>query len=483
MRRRRDADSFFQDFWAAAAVEDAEDAEDAFGWTEAETFFAELTGALGEGEDAGEAAPPGPIDAVVRLPSGKAYFFYGADYVRYDVKADKADAGYPKPIKGNWPGLWEKDVDAGIEWGNGKLYFFKGKEYVRYDITADAVDPGYPKPIKGNWPGLFEKDIDAAVNWGNGKAYFFRGDEYIRYDIAAGTADAGYPKKIAPNWPGLFARDLDDGVNWGNGKAYFFKGDEYVRFDIATDKVDPGFPAGIIGKWPGLHPASTCTCTDSGRKYSFGLVPTANLIGAQSCIKTRYGKLCCEGTTATSWAFSSAWTGVTRPGAAATATTAAVPTMWAQIGYRRMRTGGGTAIKTYRYWEVFGTIYNSLFEPASAPSDNVQHTYLCEVDTTSGKWTFNVDGASWKDFTDAAWVGTTGTRADYVGEILNETDDMPGTASNKCTFRECKKKSTGGSWVAAGLTSTNVGSSNAAEWGATRVSSTDMDIWDINPLP
>jgi hypothetical protein len=477
MRRRRDVDPFFQAFTSGVAVEDALAAE---GWDEAEAFFAELTGArpaagraFAGAEDTGEAAP-GPLDAAVILPSGKAYFFYGADYVRYDVKADKADPGYPKPIKGNWPGLWEKDVDAGIEWGNGKLYFFKGGEYFRYDIAADKVDPGFPKPIKGNWPGLFEKDIDAAVNWGNGKAYFFKGGQYIRYDIAKGTADAGYPKAIAGNWPGLFTADIDDAVNWGNGKAYFFKGDEYSRYDMAADKVDAGYPTPIAGKWPGLHPASTCTCTDSGRKYSSGLVPTADLIGAEASIKTRYGKLCCEGTTATSWAFTSAWTGVTRPG---------TPMMWAQIGYRRMRTVGGTAIKTYRYWEVFGTVYNSLFEPSAAPADNAQHTYRCEVDTSSGKWSFDVDGTNWKTFTDAAWVGKTGTRADYVGEIMNETDDMPGTDTNKCTFRDCKKKSTGGAYVAAGLTTANVSSSNAAEWGATRISATGMDIWDKNPNP
>jgi hypothetical protein len=42
--------------------------------------------------------------------------------------------------------------------GNGKAYFFKGNEYVRFDITTDKADPGYPKPIDSNhgmdYPGL-----------------------------------------------------------------------------------------------------------------------------------------------------------------------------------------------------------------------------------------------------------------------------------------------------------------------------------------
>ena len=477
--RRGDAELFFRDLTrgGGGGLLEADDGEAV---DEAEAFFAELTGmprpvrrAFGLSEDASEAAP-GPIDAVVMWTGGKAYFFYGPDYVRYDVAGDKVDPGYPKPIKANWTGLFEKDIDAGIEWGNGKTYFFKGDQYSRYDMTADAVDAGFPKKIKGNWPGLFEKDIDAAVNWGNGKAYFFKGSQYIRYDIAAGTADAGFPKPISGNWPGLFTSDIDDAVNWGNGKVYFFKGDEYSRYDIAADKADAGFPKQIPGNWPGLHPATSCACTDNGRRYSKGVVDTADLIATRANIKTRYAKLCCEGTSNTSWAFSTAWTGVTRPGAT---------TMWAQMGYTRMRTVGGTAINTYRYWETFGTVRNFRFEPAVAPADNSVHNYCVELDKATGRWTFQVDGTFWDSLTDADWVGKTGTRADYVGEIMNLTDDMSGIATNKCTYRNCHKKSSGGSWVDAGLTTGNVSSSDPAEWGATRISASGMDIWDKNPNP
>ncbi|MBV5337687.1 MAG: hypothetical protein J0653_07035, partial [Deltaproteobacteria bacterium] len=69
-------------------------------------------------------------------------------YVRYDMKSDRTDPGYPKPISNeNWPGVpWYDGIDAAVNWGNGKAYFFKGGEYVRYDVKADRVDPGYPKP-------------------------------------------------------------------------------------------------------------------------------------------------------------------------------------------------------------------------------------------------------------------------------------------------------------------------------------------------
>lgn len=191
-------------------------------------------------------------------PNGKAYFFKGSQYVRYDAKADQADPGYPVPIAGNWPGFppaFQEGVDAEVVWNRQKVYFFKGDQYLRYDIAADRVDPGYPLPIAGHWPGLWTNHIDAGVVWPNGKAYFFRGSQYIRYDIAKDKADPGYPADIKGGWPGFpssFAAGVDDAVVWNNGKAYFFKGSEYIRYDIAADKTDPGYPQPIAGNWRGL---------------------------------------------------------------------------------------------------------------------------------------------------------------------------------------------------------------------------------------
>ena len=148
------------------------------------------------------------IDAVVEWDDGKVYFFRGNQYLRYDIKTDRVDDDYPKPINQiNWSGLpWTSGIDAAVNWGNGKVYIFKGNEYVRFDIKTDKVDPGYPKTInQTTWPGLPWVDgIDAAVNWGNGKAYIFKGDQYVRYDLKLDKADEGYPKPInRKNWPGL----------------------------------------------------------------------------------------------------------------------------------------------------------------------------------------------------------------------------------------------------------------------------------------
>jgi hypothetical protein len=165
-------------------------------------------------------------DAVL-WPDGKVYFFNGAQYTRYDLGNGRTDDGYPRTIATSWPGWpssWSDGVDAAINWGDGKAYFFRGAEYLRFDIAADHVDSGYPLPIAGNWPGWPASwtSVDAAVMWNDGKAYFFRGAEYLRFDVAADHVDAGYPLPIAGHWDALFAT-VDQAIATGNGKAYFFR--------------------------------------------------------------------------------------------------------------------------------------------------------------------------------------------------------------------------------------------------------------------
>jgi hypothetical protein len=197
----------------------------------------------------------------------KVFMFFNQQYARYDRGNDAVDEGYPLPISGQWPGFagtgFELGVDAGVNWGNGKAFFFRGSQYLRYDIAADKVDDGYPLPIAGQWPGFseagFDGGISTAINWGDGNAYFFKDDKYLRYNIARDKVDDGYPLPIADFWPGFgpagFGSGIDAMLDWGNGKVYVFKGPNYLRFDKAGNKVDEGYPLPIAGNWPGVGEA------------------------------------------------------------------------------------------------------------------------------------------------------------------------------------------------------------------------------------
>ena len=176
--------------------------------------------------------------------------------------ADGVDAGYPKPIAGNWNGLpasFTSGIDAAfMRESNQKIYFFKGNQYARIDTTTSTMDAGYPKPIAGNWPGLpasFTSGIDAALQRkDNDKIYFFKGDQYVRFSAVADGVDAGYPTSLDPNWGGM-PDDFQEGIDaalWrdSNGAVYLFKGGQYVRFSDVPDGVDDGYPAplGLVAR-------------------------------------------------------------------------------------------------------------------------------------------------------------------------------------------------------------------------------------------
>ncbi|MGB1283008.1 MAG: hemopexin repeat-containing protein [Polaribacter sp.] len=203
------------------------------------------------------------LDAAVWAnKNGKVYFFQGNKYLRVNPNNNwEVDNGYPKPIAGNWngfPASFANGVDAAVgNDKNNKIYFFKGNEYIRVNPNNNwNVDAGYPKPIAGNWPGFpanFANGIDAAIWSGtNEKIYFFKGNEYLRVDPNNGwNVDAGYPKPIAGNWPTLsapFTGGLDCALwNGKSNKLYFFTGDEYVKINPANQwKVEKYYPRPII---------------------------------------------------------------------------------------------------------------------------------------------------------------------------------------------------------------------------------------------
>lgn len=215
-----------------------------------------------------------------------------------------------------------------------------------------------------------------------------------------------------------------------------------------------------------------CTTTP-GRKYAYMQKRATNLIGTKTKIKTRYAKLACEiEGCSTSAAFHAAYANISNSSSGL---------KWAQVGVSRRRNAGSSSIIQYRKAEVQGDNYVIDMDTANAPAEGAEHVWACDLDKSTGKWSFSQDGTVWRRYTDAFWSSHLGTVVQWVGEIYNREDDMPGTAGDKCAFTECQYRRDGGSYQDAGFTTSDPITSDAAEWGCEHVSATAFNIWDKNP--
>lgn len=137
---------------------------------------------------------------------GRIHIFKRGEFLRWNLRTG-APEGPPRPIAEGWRGIFPDGVDTAVNAGNGKAWFFKGSRYARFDFLADQIDSGYPKDIAGNWTGFptsWYGGIDAAFCRLNGKVFFFRGTDYIRFDVRGDKSEPGYPQKISDStWGGL----------------------------------------------------------------------------------------------------------------------------------------------------------------------------------------------------------------------------------------------------------------------------------------
>ncbi len=147
------------------------------------------------------------IDTGAIWNDGKAFFFKDDEYIRYDLYQNQVELGYPQKLEsGNWlgwPDHFYKGIDAAVLWNNGKAYFFKGDEYIRYDIYQEMIDPGYPQKIQESWPELpqkFTSNLNAVIKLNHQQAYFFHEDEYVRYDLVQNCILSSCPQKINDHW-------------------------------------------------------------------------------------------------------------------------------------------------------------------------------------------------------------------------------------------------------------------------------------------
>ncbi|MFN7347888.1 MAG: hemopexin repeat-containing protein [Dolichospermum sp.] len=137
--------------------------------------------------------------------------------------------------------------DAGVLHPNGKAYFFAGDKYYRFDFQSDQLDKIGRIGVDG-WKGL-PANIGAAMIHPNGKAYFFAGDQYYRFNFQSDQVDK-VGRIGVDGWRGL-PTNIDLAVEHPNGKAYFFRLVRYYRYDFQIDQVDKDGRIGADG-WKGL---------------------------------------------------------------------------------------------------------------------------------------------------------------------------------------------------------------------------------------
>lgn len=176
------------------------------------------------------------MDAAIMHPNGKAYFFYGNKYLRYDFTLKEMDKEGTIG-KDGWFGLKGKIDTAIVHPINGKGYFFSGNQYQRYDFKEDKVDLTRTIGAPG-WNGL-KKNLHAAImHPKDGKAYFFKNVAYASYDfVAKKTSNWGIVGDA--DWKGLSGHFDAAIMHPTNGKAYFFVGNHYYRYNFTESAEGP----------------------------------------------------------------------------------------------------------------------------------------------------------------------------------------------------------------------------------------------------
>ncbi|KAG8523182.1 Interstitial collagenase, partial [Galemys pyrenaicus] len=111
-------------------------------------------------------------DEVLFFKGNKYWAVQGLDMLHGYPKDIHSSFGFPKSVK---------HIDAAVsEEETGKTYFFVANHYWRYDEYKQSMDAGYPKIIADDFPGIGNK-VDAVFKK-DGFFYFFHGTRQYKYD-------------------------------------------------------------------------------------------------------------------------------------------------------------------------------------------------------------------------------------------------------------------------------------------------------------
>ncbi|XP_066109764.1 interstitial collagenase [Saccopteryx bilineata] len=107
-------------------------------------------------------------------------FFKGTKY--WAVQGQNMLPGYPKDIYRSFGFPRSvKNIDAAVfDEDTGKTYFFVANKYWRYDEYRRSMDAGYPKMIAADFPGIGQK-VDAVFQK-DGFFYFFHRTRQYKFD-------------------------------------------------------------------------------------------------------------------------------------------------------------------------------------------------------------------------------------------------------------------------------------------------------------
>ncbi|MCH7719918.1 MAG: hypothetical protein IH988_02860 [Planctomycetes bacterium] len=260
-------------------------------------------------------------------------------------------------------------------------------------------------------------------------------------------------------------------------------------FDFYVD-FGPDGSVDMVDLWAFQRaPTGPGGCT-LGRMYAHVSKPGL-ATGCFAAIVTRTNVDLCGEPTSSEIASSNAWVGVTKY-----LGTNHENWLWAQMGYKRFRNAGATNIQVRRYAETKGGLgpiipgvnYDEFV--GSAPSSGI-HVYSCYLVTqVAGTWRYEEDeGVLFHQTTYPAWTGVTGTKYQWVAEILNKEDAMVGTPQGQglgpCDFIDYKWIESWGGWQPANIQPDDRHTDDAGEWGIAPglIPATQFKVWDVKPSP
>lgn len=172
------------------------------------------------------------FDTILNDSRGRTYALAGDYYYRLGERNPRG-----RRISSKWPKL-PGSIDVAFTYRNNKTFFFKRS---RVWVYADnQLEAGYPKPIKDDFPGL-PSNLSAVFVTKHGSLLAIRKKQYWFYS----------PRKrpqVGKEFPRLvydfkdMPANLDAALRHTDGQSYFFKGRNFYVLNMKNYTMGPATP-------------------------------------------------------------------------------------------------------------------------------------------------------------------------------------------------------------------------------------------------